>query len=119
MYPDETELTYGWRRGIIDGFDAFRAQTGISEERAQEVLYILYEYQENSIAFAQMRERTWKGLPHPEGFSVISPQENLMLAFAQLREVLTKKETQIWRRTVPGAWFIYIGYPRRLLHLIE
>lgn len=46
--PDrELDSVYERRASVIEAFDRFCEEAGISDDRAQQILMILYDYQEN------------------------------------------------------------------------
>lgn len=109
--PDEIPRRYEWRKGVIDAFDELRRRTGISDEKAQAVLLVLYDYQENKSIMRGMfdeasrqGEVAWTNL---DADTIELRADILQEARDRLDALLTEEELRVWWRKMEPAnvWF--------------
>jgi hypothetical protein len=103
----ESDSQYERRLRLITAFDRFREESGISDEKAQAVLALLYDFQGNARHLRkQYLDRTFRD----EWEADYKSRENAhtltlmeMDAEDTLKEMLTPEELRAWRRTMERA----------------
>jgi hypothetical protein len=103
----ESDGQYERRVRLITAFDRFRDESGISEEKAQAVLTLLYDYQETARhvrkqhldrTYRDKWEADYKSRENSHTLTLIE-----MDAEDVLEEMLTPEEMRAWRRTMEPA----------------
>jgi hypothetical protein len=101
---------------VTDAFDRFRDETGISDERAQELLWLLYDYQE---AFRAIDAEYESGKPFRDDeerdlYLRRHGSEWRMLAIdtgRKLRDLLEADELRAWRTFERAGFWILLREP--------
>lgn len=114
---DELDSAYERRMRLSDTFERFRRESGIPDHRAQELLRILYDLQENFRIYRQQAEVA-RALPRWEldRFLYETSQWRWDMqeeANRRLRALLTPAEHRAWRDIVVQAniWFALRYFP--------
>lgn len=111
----ELRERYEWRAKVFEAFDRFVAETGISDEKAQKLLLIMYDYQENNILLHQQIEPLiLRGLVRKQELETwLDDSEVLRTQIrdetrARARSVLTPEEYRAWDRMMirSNGWLI-------------
>lgn len=100
---EELDTHYRRRAKVFEGFDRFLEDTGMSDERAQELLMILYDYQENLIAIEREIDRDLRRGDKWElewRLHATTPLriEAGMEAYDRVRAMLSPDERRAWKR---------------------
>jgi hypothetical protein len=103
----ESDSQYERRLRLITAFDRFREESGISEEKAQAVLALLYDYQETARDVRKQHlDRTYRDEWEEEYKSRETAHTGSLIrldARDALEEILTPEEMRAWRRTMEPA----------------
>lgn len=109
----EVPVYYEWRLRLNAMFDELRRRSGISEEKAHEVLLVLYDYQENRAIYNRELYRLLgenNDGAAATNFSVESAQHNADLlreANMRIAELLSPDEMRAWRHSkMAAAWYM-------------
>lgn len=106
-HPHELESVYERRMRVAEAFDRFRAETGISDQKAQALLQLMHDYQENFKVFHREWEQAYRAgdrahesfLYQAEGWrdAILTEKSERLLA------LLTGDEWRVWVHTVEQA----------------
>ena len=104
----ETRGAHERRLRLADAFDRFCDETGMSDERAQELLLLLYDYQETTRAIDAEFERRkpFRDKWQYEYFKRKNGADWILVrheAGLQLRDMLSDDEMRAWDRTMEEA----------------
>jgi hypothetical protein len=124
----ESKEQYEVRAGLIEGFERFREETGISQERADAILMLLYDYQETIKA---IRKQLYDARPYRDKWEFEyllrkGSHAELLVSYDALdtmAEMLTPEEMRSWNRNLEhiNVWWRLSYWPHMppILVLVE
>lgn len=115
---EELDTVYERRAIVFKAFDRFVEETGISDRKAQQLMMILYDYQENmrliheSIMEGSEHLNKWQFEMRLRAASVVRYTTGLEIR-DRVEEVLSPEEMRAWRRMVLASdiWLKIAGQP--------